>query len=299
MTVEPGQAAAALLSPGTRPLGTAPPLPDDMRDVLTPVRYARGGVKQPLPGTALGPAAGGPAAAGAAAGKESGARTRWHPVLVSAAVIVLASVAVILPIAGTVAVLAFFAALRTAGLVQRRSTARRLARGTRVSDPLVTAVSLPWFVIRALVAIILLVPFALAAAAIAGGATVAIAPGGGWPYRALAYGAGGLVLFYGLGPGSGVPRAQLRRIFGVVTKTPAAEAVALIGMIALAIGALAAAVTSPSVFWPTVVPHGFIQFGINHLGPLRHLSYRFGVVRHVRVIRGILLHRFEQLGSFG
>ena len=302
LTVDPGQAVA--LSPSTRPLG-APPLPDDLRDVLTPVRYgrqgggagasrARGGAWQPAPV----PATGGPPAAAVAAGKDSVAGTRWHPVLVFAAVMVVASVAVILPIAGTVAAFAFFAVLRTAGLVQRRSAARRQVRGTRVSDPLVTALSLPWLLIRALLALLLLAPLALSAAALAAAATVVITPGA-WPYRALAYAAGVLVIFYGLGPGSGLSRAQLRRIFGAVPKTPAAQLVALLGMTALAIAALTTAVTSPSVFWPTVVPHEFIRFGINHLGPLRRLAYHFGVAHHFRTVRGILLRHLARLGSFG
>jgi hypothetical protein len=295
MTVEPGPAAAAVLSPSTRPLGAAPPLPDDPRDVLTPVRYARGGAGQPLPGTVPGPA-GLPAAAGTAVDKQAAARARWHPVLVLATVIAVASVAVVLPVAGTVAALAFFAVLRTAGLAQRRTTVRRQARGVRATDPLVTAVSLPWFGLRALIALVLLVPAALAAAAVAGGAAVAIASDA-WPYRALAYAAGGLVLCYGLGPGSGMQRAQLRRIFGAVTKTPTAQVVVLIAMIALAIAALTAAATSPSVFWPISVPHGFIRFGIDHLGPLRRLGYHVGVAHHFRIVRGILLHRFEQLGG--
>jgi hypothetical protein len=297
MTVD--GAEAGVLSPTTRPITTAQPLREDLGDVLTPVRYVRGGVAGREPGTAAEPAVGAPPApeAAAAAGGAA-ARTRWQPVLVFASILAVASVSVLLPVAGTLGALALFAVLRTAGLAQRRSTARRLARRTRATDPLVTAVTLPWFLIRALIALLLLAPFALAAAAVAAGLAVAIAPGA-WPYRALAYAAGTLVIFYGLGPGSGLPRAQLRRIFGAVTKTRPAQAVALIGMTALAIAALIAAVTWPSAFWPAAVPHGFIQFGVNHLGPLRRLSYRFGVAHHIRFVRGFLLRRFEQLGSFG
>ena len=162
--------------------------------------------------------------------------------------------------------------LRTAGLVQRRTTARRAARGARAMDPVVTVVSLPWFLLRSLFALLLLAPFALAAAALAAGVTVAVAPGD-WPYRALAYAAGVLVLFYGLGPGSRVPRAQLRRFYGAFARNPASRIVVVLGVTALALGALTAAVSSPSVYWPTVVPDNVLHFGVTHLWPFRSLAY--------------------------
>jgi hypothetical protein len=133
-------------------------------------------------------------------------------------------------------------------------------------------VTLPWLFLRALFALVLLAPLALAAAALAAGLTVAISPGD-WPYRALAYAAGALVLCYGLGPGSGTPRAQLKRIFGAITKTRTAQLVAVLGMTALALAAITAAVSSPSVFWPTVVPGGVVRFGVTHLGPFHRLVY--------------------------
>jgi hypothetical protein len=192
--------------------------------------------------------------------------------MVAAAVVIVASISVVLPVAGTAAALLLIAVLRTAGLVQRRTTARRAARGTRAMDPVVTVVTLPWLLLRALFALLVIAPFALAAAALAAGITVAVSPGA-WPYRALAYAAGTLVLFYGLGPGSGMPRAQLRRFFGTFTKSPAVRIVVVLGLAALALGALTAAVSSPSAFWPAVVPANFIHFGVVHLGPLRRLGY--------------------------
>jgi hypothetical protein len=250
--------------------------------VLTPVAYARPGAV-PRPGAAAVP---GPAVARPAATPGPAARARWNPLLVAAAVVLVASVSVILPVAGTVAALLLFAALRTAGLVQRRTTARRAARGARVTDPVVTLVTLPWFLLRSLFGLLLLAPLALAAAALAAGVTVAIAPGD-WPYRALAYAAGTLVLFYGFGPGSGTPRTQIKRVFGAFTRSPAARIVMVLGMTALALAALSTAVSSPSVFWPAVVPGNVIRFGMTHLGPLHQLGYlahlsgphRFGLLR--------------------
>jgi hypothetical protein len=292
-------AAAVVFAPSTRPFASPRPLSDDLSDVLTPVHYTRGDPKKRKAGTAAGPGAGTPPAPGAVGDNAGTAgRNRWYPVLVFASVLAVASVCVVFPVAGTVAALAFFAMLRTAGLVQRRSTARRLARGTRVTDPLVTVVTLPWFLLRAVVALVLLTPFALAAAAIGAGIAVTVAPGT-WPHRALACAAGALVICYGLGPGSGMPRAQLRRVFGTVAKTRAARVLVLAGMTALVVAAVAAAVTWPAAYWPTAVPHGLARFGAAHLGLLRHLSYRFGVARHIRMMRGYLLRHLEQLPSAG
>ena len=274
-------------SPHTRPMAQDRPLPNDLGDVLTPVSYAR---REAAPRKAA-TATGAPRQAAAPA-----RRTRWHSVLVVATVLMAAGVSVILPVAGTVAALALFAGLRTAGLVQRRSAARRTARGARTMDPVVTVVTLPWCVLRALFAMVLLAPFALAAAGLAAGITVAVAPHD-WPYRALAYAAGALVLCYGLGPGSGMPRAQLRRVFGAIAKTRTTQLVAVLGITALALAAISAAVSSPSVFWPTVGPGGVVRFGVTHLGPIRRLAYlvhlggapRLGLPRG-GFLHGVLLH---------
>jgi len=263
-------AAPGTRGPSTRPIAEAPPLPDDLSDVLTPVSYARRGVAPQAGGA---PAVPVPAtAARQPNAPEPAKRMRGQPLMVAAAVVLVASISVVLPVAGTAAALLLIAVLRTAGLVQRRTAARRVARGARAMDPVVTVVTLPWFGLRALFALLILAPFALAAAALAAGIAVVVSPGA-WPYRALAYGAGALVLFYGLGPGSGMPRAQLRRFFGTFTKSPAVRIVVVLGLAALALGALAAAVSSPAVYWPTVVPANFIHFGVVHLGPLRRLGY--------------------------
>ena len=66
-------------------------------------------------------------------------------------------------------------------------------------------------------------------------------------------------------------------------------------MTALALAAIIAAVSSPSVFWPTTVPGGVVRFGVTHLGPIRRLAYlahlsgahRFGLPR------GGFLHHFQ------
>jgi hypothetical protein len=289
--------AAAVFSPATRPLTTARPLPDDLGDVLTPVRYVRNGTKRRGSNGAAPPGAAAPPAPVAVDRGGAAARSRWQSVLVFASILVVASISVVVPILGTLAALAFFASLRTAALVQRQSTARRLARGAKAAtDPLVTAVSLPWFAIRALIALILLAPFALAAAAVAAGIAVTAAPGA-WPDRALAYAAGALVLFYGFGPGSALPRSQLRRVFGTAARTRPAQVVVLAGMTALTAAAITAAVTWPSVYWPTAIPHGFVQFGVHHFGLLRRFGHHLGMAHHIGTVRGFLLRHLEQLRS--
>jgi Protein kinase domain len=277
--------------PSTRPIAEVRPLPDDLSDVLTPVSYARRGVAPQAGGTPAAPAPASPARQPTA--PQPAKRMRGQPLMVAAAVVLLASISVLLPVAGTAAALLLIAALRTAGLVQRRTAARRVARGARAMDPVVTVVTLPWSFLRALFAMLILAPFALAAGALAAGIAVAVSPGA-WPYRALAYAAGTLVLFYGLGPGSGIPRAQLRRFFGTFTKKPAARIVVMLGLAALALGALTTAVSSAAVYWPAVVPANFIHFGVAHLGPLRRLGY----LSHLRgphrlhLFRGGLLRYF-------
>jgi Protein kinase domain len=310
MAAPPGQPPGALGVP-ERPPG-AGQVPDDLRDILTPVRYVRGGStpavrkngadRQPGSGAAPEPTPAAPGAQVAAAGQERvTARARWHPVLVVAAVVVAASVSVILPVIGTVAALVLFAVLRASALVQRRTITRRLVRGSRATDPLIAAVSMPWFILRGLLALLLLAPFALAAAAVAAGVTVTVVPGG-WPYRALAYAAGALVIFYGLGPGSGMSRGQLRRAFSSVTRTRTARAVVLAGMTVLVIAAVAAAVSWPSAYWPAALPGQFIHFGVVHLRPLRRFGlHHFALLRHIGMPRrltqlpGLLLHHLGQL----
>jgi hypothetical protein len=294
-------------NPGTHPLNTVLPLPDDLGDVLPPVQYQRGGHGRPgtaPPGSGQpggvqpggGQSASGRLAAGLGGADPTASQTRTHRLLVVATMVVAASVSVILPVVGTLSSLALIAVLRAAGLAQRRGTQRRLARGSRPSDAFVTTVAFPWFLLRALVALALLLPFAVAVAAVVTGISVAFAPGD-WPSRALAYGAGALVAFYALGPGSRTARNQLRRVFSGVATTPAAQAIALTGMAALAVAALAAALSWPSLYWPALTPGGSLHFGILHLAPLHQatLLHHFGIVRRVTVLRHLMLHRLGLL----
>jgi hypothetical protein len=300
--------------PGTRPLNTVRPLPDDLADVLTPVQYQHGGAyrRDGVPGQPPGtgqPGAGQAGTGQAGAGQTASGRlaaglgadpaaaqARSHPVLAVAAMVVAASVSVILPVLGTLASLVLIVVLRAAGLAQRRGSQRRLTRGSRPSDPVIATMAFPWFLIRAVVAMLLLAPFALAVAAVTAGITVGFAPGD-WPARALAYAAGALVAFYGLGPGSKSARNQARRVFNAAATTRTAQAVALTGMTALAVAALAAALSWPSLYWPSLAPGGALHFGFIHLAPLHRASlmHHVGFTHRIVLLRRLVMHQLGLL----
>jgi hypothetical protein len=275
-------------APHTRPLAAARPMTDDLADVLPPVRYAPYGPPPQELGPARAPFP--PIAVGAGAGRTG---PRWHPLLAIAAMVIAASFSVILPVAGTLAALTLIVVLRAAGLLQRRSATRRLVQGAKASDPFLVAAAFPWFLLRASLTMVLLAPFALATASIVVGVEVVIAPVD-WPSRALAYAAGAVVAFYGLGPGSGMSRRQLSKGFAAVARTPTAQVVALIGMAALTVAVLTAAASGPSLYWPTLNPGGFIHVGTIHFGPLHRPSglRQPGLAHQLTELRHLLLRRF-------
>ena len=281
----PGPAPAAAAGPalgagggsaGTRPMPgslsasaarAGQMAPADYAGLLPPVRY------QPAAGAHPGNGAPGQPQAGAAPmATRRPASPRGHAVTVTAAMLVLAGLSVILPVAGSVAALTLIILLRAGELAAERATARRSARGARASDPVLTAAAFPWYLFRALLGSLMLLPFALAVAVIAGGVTILALPGHPLP-RAIGVAAGIFIGFYGLGPGSGRPRRQLRRISATVASTRLAQAAVVIGMGALALATLAAAASWPSLYWPAMTPGGLWHFGgqrLSQLGPIGH-----------------------------
>jgi len=252
---EAGPAGRLAAGPGTRPIPSAPVRPSDYADMLPPVAYAPAGAVagNGRAGTVPGrdwPAGGGPAPT---AGGYAGAVQRRHPMLVLATMVIAVSVSVALPVAGTLLALAAIVLLRAGELAQRGVDQKRTARGARATDHLFAAAAFPWFLVRSVLASVLLAPVALAVAAAVGVVTLVTVPVDSMP-RAVAYGAGTLVAFYGLGPGSAKSRRQLNRIFTAIIGTRTTEAVALIGLWALAVAALAAAASSPAAYWPLVAP---------------------------------------------
>ena len=254
----------------TQPLVVGNPAGPSVGDLLPAVQYGPPGGGQPgaLPAGA-GPAGGAADEDGRGAGQPS--RRRARGVFVVAAVLVGAGVSVILPVVGTLAALAVLVSLRGADLSQRRLARRRATRGARAFDPVVTAAFYPVMLTWSVVTSLLLAPIALTAAGIAAGVTIIAVPVNPLP-RAAAYAAGALVACYGLGPGSAGSRRQLGRLFDAVGRSRSAAVVAVVGVSALALAAISAAVSQLPVYWP-----------LHHIGtPGGNLHALAMVVQHAR-----------------
>ena len=268
-TTFPPPAAGGMAPAGTQPIAAGPVRPDDFADILPPVTYPggrRGGPGGPddsfgRPGPAE--RAGRPPAPG----EDRDAADRWspprrQPILVLATMVIAVSLAILLPVAGTLIALAVLALLRAGDLAHRGSDQR---------GPIMTAAAFPFFVVRSLISTVLLAPLALIVAVAAAGVTflaMTSSPG----LHALSYGAGALVAFYAYGPGSGKARRQLNRVWAAVVRSPGLQAVALFGMCALAIAAVGTAVTAAAAFWPLGTP----------TGTLVHLPAFPGLFGHLR-----------------
>jgi hypothetical protein len=269
------------MRPDTQPLQAIRPSPGDFADMLPPVQYMRGPAGPASPGPVPPPAYAPPPPPGRrpaqprkaspfARPASPGARTakpRWAPAMVAATVVVAVGLSVVLPVVGALGALALILLLRAGELAHER----RSVRGGRPRDRVLLVALSPWYLVRSALGCLLIAPFALVAAAVAGLVAVAISPGHHLP-RAVAAAAGTLVAFYGFGPGSARPRRQLSRLFAAVATGRAVQAVALAGMTALALATLAAAASWPSLYWPAGAPGGVWHFGLAHVGPIRHLG---------------------------
>jgi hypothetical protein len=187
--------------------------------------------------------------------------------MVAAALLVAVGISVVLPVVGALSALALIVLLRAGELAHERNS----VRGARPRDRVLLVALSPWYLVRSVLGCLVIAPFALAAALVAGGVAVSISPGHHLP-RAVAAAAGTLVAFYGFGPGSAKPRRQLSRLFAAVPTGRAVQVVALAGMTALALATLAAAASWPSLYWPAGAPGGVWHFGLAHVGPIRHLG---------------------------
>ena len=285
----PGSAAAGFAggmagAPGTRPIPAGPIRPGDYADMLPPVTYgpARAAAGNGRQTGTLSPRdwpAGGPAVA---APGSAGARRRY-PLLVIATMLIAASVSVILPVVGTLSALAALVLLRAGALAQRGVDQRRSDGGGPAANGLVAVAAFPWFLIRSVISTLLRAPFAIAVAVAAAVITILAVPVDPGP-RAVAYAAGALVAFYGFGPGSGKARRQLDRIFAAIIGTRSTEAVAFIGLWALALAAVVLAASSSSAYWPLMAPTGFLAHlpgwhSITHVG---HFRFWLPQLRHLR-----------------
>jgi predicted Ser/Thr protein kinase len=293
----PAQGATTYPKPGTQPIMAGPvgagPVPagpvraDDFADILPPVAYPPGqpggrGGGYPGPDDSFGGRSGLAERAGgngqADRSAEDRARAdqaradrddadRWtpprrQPILVLATMVIAVSLAVILPVAGTLIALALLVLLRAGDLAHRGSDQR---------GPIMTAAAFPFFVVRSLLSTVLIAPLALIVAAAVAGLTLLGMPSTPG-LHALSYGAGGLVAFYAYGPGSGKARRQLNRVCAGLVRSPGLQAVALFGMCALAVAAVATALTAAAAFWPLGPP----------TGTLMHLPAFPGLFGHLR-----------------
>jgi Protein kinase domain len=291
MTSGPAQGATTYPPRGTQPIAAGPVSPgpvragparaDDFADILPPVAYPRGqpGREGGYPGpddsfggrSGLAERAGGngqanrPGEDRARADHDNADRwtpPRRQPILVLATLVIAVSLAVILPVAGTLIALALLVLLRAGDLAHRGSDQR---------GPIMTAAAFPFFVVRSLISTVVIAPLALIVAVAVAGLTfvgMPVNPG----LHALSYGAGALVAFFAYGPGSGKARRQLNRVCAAAVRSPGLQAVALFGMCALAIAAVGTAVTAAAAFWPLGTP----------TGTLVHLPAFPGLFGHLR-----------------
>jgi predicted Ser/Thr protein kinase len=269
--------AAGLARPGTQPMSVGQLRADDFADVLPPVNYQRGaGNGYPAgPGDTFaggrGPAAARPAGPAAAGADRGWAAPRRQPLLVLATMVIAVCVAIVLPVAGTVLALAVLTLLRAGDLAHRGSDQR---------GAVLNVAAFPVFVTRSLIGTLLQAPLALIAGLAAAGLTYLTVPGSSLAH-AMSYAAGALIACYAYGPGSGKARRQLNRVFSAVTVSPGVRAVVLLALGALAVAAVATAMTSPAAFWPLGAPTGpLVQLpafpGVGHLpGVFGHLPRHF------------------------
>ena len=235
----PGRPPSPYLSPAQAAEG--------MADLLPAVEYGR-----------TVPAAGSSSTAGlAAAAVPQEPPVAGHGVVALAAVIGAIALSVLLPVAGTVLVLAVITLLRAADMAQAALARRRRLHGAAPSDIVVVIVTAPWTVAWALVKTALIAPIALVVAVPAAIAAVVFARAGTLPV-ALSWAAGAAVAWYCVGTGSHAPRRQLRRMSAAVIPTRAAMVVACVSALSLALAVVTAAISQPPLIWPatsSTVPH--------------------------------------------
>ena len=258
-SVPPPPVPANGWSNGTRQLGARPA--DNFADLLPPVDYrspaARNGSAPPGPAQARSQPGASPAdGRGRAAARPRSSR----PLLVLAVVVAMVSVAVLLPVGGTVAVLLFLALLRAAGLSGSWVGRRRSRPGASGADPVKFLAYLPFALLRSALSTLLTLPLGMLVAAAAAAATYVVLPH--HPLgRAASYAAGALIACCALAPGSGRARKSLSTFFGAATTTGPSAFLVSVAAIALGVGMAAAALTLPADFWP----YHSLSLGVHHV----------------------------------
>jgi len=265
----PAPAPAEYAPPYRGPAGAAAPsryrgpaeAAADMADLLPPVDYAR---RDALARPAAAAAANGGRAA-AAVPAEPAVPVTGHGLVLLAFGVGAVALSVVLPFAGTVLALVVITLLRAADRAQSGLAVRRSVRGARPSDIVVVIASAPWAVVRAVLTTVVLAPFALVVAGAAAAASVVLAQTRSLP-AAGSWAAAAAIAWYAVGPGSGSPRRQLRRMSATVVRSRAAMVVAVIATWALAAAMVSSALSQPPLIWPATswmmpVPHVLPSLG--------------------------------------
>jgi serine/threonine protein kinase len=210
----------------------------------------------------------------AAAQADTSSRPDWQPpglgLLSLAAGVAAVALSVLLPVAGTALSLAVITLLRAVDRAQSGLAERRSLRGARPSDIVIVIVTAPWTVVRAALTTVLLAPLAIIVALLGAAASIIFTRTGTLP-AAGSWAAGAAIAFYCVGPGSGVPRRQLRRMSASVIRTRVALTVAFISAWALALAVVSSAFSQPPLIWPatsSTIPH--IMPGLPSLGGTLH-----------------------------
>jgi len=268
--------------PSTRVLNSPAPQPARQPDRIayrSPAQAARD-VADLLPPVAPPVAAPRPQApAQAAAGRAEPGQPDWQPsglgLLSLAAGVAAVAISVLLPVAGTALSLAVITLLRAADRAQNALTERRSRHGARPSDIAIVIVTAPWTVVRAALTTVLLSPLAIVAALLAGAASVVLTRTGTLP-GAGSWAAGAAIAVYCVGPGSGAPRRQLRRMSSSLIRSRAALVVAFISCWALALAVVSSTLSQPPLIWPataSTIPH--LMPGLPSLGGALHSVQRW------------------------
>jgi Protein kinase domain len=241
--------------PGTRPMAAQGR--DDFADLLPPVVRPQPAVPAgsapawPPPGSQAPPRGGGADQRAAGQRAATGLPRPARSLQVLATMLGLIGLSVLLPLAGAAAALAGLVLLRAADLTSRRLVKRRTGRSARPADAVSAAVFYPWAIVRSVLRFVLLSPLALLCAAAAAALAVLAAGTADLP-RVGSYAAGALVACYCLGPGSAGCRRPLDRFYGRVTRSAPAAVLGFVGLAAVAIVVIGAAVTLAPGYWPAV-----------------------------------------------
>jgi Protein kinase domain len=246
--------------PGTLPM--AVPARDDVADLLPPVG-------RPQPAVPAGSAPAWPPSATQAPPRPGGTGQRApgqrapgqrsatglprpaRSAQVLATMLALIGLSVLLPLAGAAAALAGLVLLRAADLTTKRLVKRRAGQAARPADAVSAAVFYPWAMVRAVLRFVLLSPLALLCAAAAAALAVLAAGTSDLP-KVGSYAAGALVACYCLGPGSAGCRQPLDRFYGRVIRSAPAAVLGFVGLAAIAVVVIGAAVRLAPGYWPAV-----------------------------------------------